>query len=107
MKKIKSLDNINALDLTAIAYAVAVLVGVCSRMDLTITMLITSIICTMLCVKTRKIALSILNASLLVYVCGELWSHHIVELIEQGVDTMQDFFKQFTFNNILFNLFKR
>ena len=107
MNKIKSLESLNDTDLTALAYAIAVVVGLCSRLDLTITMWLASVVCALLSIKTHKVALSILNVSVCVCMMCELWNHHIVELIEQGVDTMQDFFKQFTFNNILFNLFKR
>lgn len=107
MKKIKSLDDINALDLTAIAYAVAVIVGLCSRIDLTVTMLIASVVCAYFSVKSKKIALSILNVSICLYVFGELGSHHIIPWFEQGVADIQEFFDKLTFKGVLWNLFNR
>ena len=109
MKKInfKSLDSINALDLTAIAYAVAVIVGMCSRIDLTVTMLIASVVCAFFSVKAKKVALSILNVSICLYVFGELGSHHIIPWCEQWVENIQEFFDKLTFKGILWNLFNR
>lgn len=107
MNKIKSLDSINGLDLTAIAYAVAVIVGLCSRIDLTVTMLIASIACAVFSVKAKKVALSILNVSICLYVLGELSSHHIIPWCEQGVADIQEFFDKLTFKGFLWNLFNR
>jgi hypothetical protein len=74
----KTLDEMNGLDLTAIAYAVGLLVGLLWDINLTIVFTITSGLCAWVSFKKSKVALTILNASIFIYSLVGVWDSCIV-----------------------------
>lgn len=93
MKKItfKSLDSLSGLDLTTIAYAVAFLLGVCCKINLTLMLFIASALCVYVSFKKSKVSLTILNAVFFLYTTSNLWKF-IVDTIstwwEQLIDKL-------------------
>ena len=76
MKKItfKEIDSLSGIDLTTIAYSVALLIGVCCKVNLSITFCVASALCTYVSFKKSKISLTILNGVLSCYFLSEVWT---------------------------------
>lgn len=96
----KTLDEMNGLDLSAIAYAVGLLVGLLWNINLTIVFSIVSGLCAWVSFKKSKVALTILNTSIFVYSLVGLWDSCIlvawqewfVEPVEELMATIKDIF---------------
>ena len=74
----KTLDEMNGLDLTAIAYAVGLLVGLLWDINLTIVFTIVSGLCAWVSFKKSKVALTILNTCVLIYSLIGVWDSCVV-----------------------------
>ena len=89
----KTLDELNGLDLTAIAYALALLIGLLWSINLTIVFTIASGLCAWVSFKKSKVALTILNASIFIYSLVGVWdSCIVVAWNEWVVNPVNDFF---------------
>lgn len=77
-KKKWSLDSMDGTSLCAIAYAVALLVGLLWDINLTIVFTIASGLCAWVSFKKSKVALTILNASIFIYSLVGVWDSCIV-----------------------------
>jgi hypothetical protein len=75
--KFKPFSELTGIDLTTIAYAIAMLLGLCCDVSLTTTFLIASALCTYVACKKSEVALTILNALLTIYITSQAWGEAV------------------------------
>lgn len=69
----KHLDEMSGLDLTAISYAVSLLIGWFCDVSLPLMFAITAGLATYITFRSKKVSLTILNASVFLYSISSVW----------------------------------